>query len=417
MLNFKKVITRDKSTEDENSGTSQGNYNKKVNELRKACENFRESVLNKKMKPEYGLKEMFDEAFKEQMKKSQITSRTSRKLHKMSKNLSTFKGPFEQTKAKEYAKALHFDAKKPNKKGYIKRSAIDDEKIDNFFNSEMIEILRGRRVEVKAQKIFEKAERSLEKSNESISLANRTIEKIDKIIKNITEGEINEKAKNTLIQRLNKARKNLEIVTENTEKQNEALDNNVNAQTVEKGSAPVIETQITKNEAQNKRLTAETKKSDAVVREVEKQSDEIENIEQKNAVNNMEQVVKKAEDCYNRLKTKVETPLNNLIKFCSDEIDKKNTLIYEEDDIKKLKKKKLSAENLMKEFTDETQQPIKDFNEAVSYNDDTSIEDLNKKMEILKELMVTFDKLVETYRSKYKELNKDVDDIYYDNYY
>ena len=407
MLNFKKVITRDKSTEDENSGTSQGNYNKKVNELRKACENFRESVLNKKMKPEYGLKEMFDEAFKEQMKKSQITSRTSRKLHKMSKNLSTFKGPFEQTKAKEYAKALHFDAKKPNKKGYIKRSAIDDEKIDNFFNSEMIEILRGRRVEVKAQKIFEKAERSLEKSNESIDLANRTIEKIDKIIKNITEGEINEKAKDTLIQRLNKARKNLEIVTENAEKQNEALDNNVNAQTVEKGSAPVIETQITKNEAQNKRLTAETKKSDAVVREVEKQSDEIENIEQKNAVNNMKQVVKKAEDCYNRLKTEVETPLNNLIKFCSDDDES----MFISDAINELAEKNLSAKNLMKKFTDETQQPIKDFNEAVSYNDDTSIEDLNKKMEILRKLMVTFNNLADKYSSEYKKLNADVDNI------
>lgn len=407
MLNFKKVITRDKSTEDENSGTSQGTYNKKVNELRKACENFRESVLNKEMKPEYGLKEMFDEAFKEQMKKSQITSRTSRKLHKMSKNLSTFKGPFEQTKAKEYAKALHFDAKKPNKKGYIKRSAIDDEKIDNFFNNEMIEILRGRRVEVKAQKIFEKAERSLEKSNESISLANRTIEKIDKIIKNITEGEINEKAKDTLIQRLNKARKNLEIVTENAEKQNEALDNNVNAQTVEKGSAPVIETQITKNEAQNKRLTAETKKSDAVVREVEKQSDEIENIEQKNAVNNMKQVVKKAEDCYNRLKTEVETPLNNLIKFCSDDDES----MFISDAINELAEKNLSAKNLMKKFTDETQQPIKDFNEAVSYNDDTSIEDLNKKMEILRKLMVTFNNLADKYSSEYKKLNADVDNI------
>lgn len=407
MLNFKKVITRDKSTEDENSGTSQGTYNKKVNELRKACENFRESVLNKEMKPEYGLKEMFDEAFKEQMKKSQITSRTSRKLHKMSKNLSTFKGPFEQTKAKEYAKALHFDAKKPNKKGYIKRSAIDDEKIDNFFNNEMIEILRGRRVEVKAQKIFEKAERSLEKSNESIDLANRTIEKIDKIIKNITEGEINEKAKDTLIQRLNKARKNLEIVTENAEKQNEALDNNVNAQTVEKGSAPVIETQITKNEAQNKRLTAETKKSDAVVREVEKQSDEIENIEQKNAVNNMKQVVKKAEDCYNRLKTEVETPLNNLIKFCSDDDES----MFISDAINELAEKNLSAKNLMKKFTDETQQPIKDFNEAVSYNDDTSIEDLNKKMEILRKLMVTFNNLADKYSSEYKKLNADVDNI------
>ena len=407
MLNFKKVITRDKSTEDENSGTSQGNYNKKVNELRKACENFRESVLNKKMKPEYGLKEMFDEAFKEQMKKSQITSRTSRKLHKMSKNLSTFKGPFEQTKAKEYAKALHFDAKKPNKKGYIKRSAIDDEKIDNFFNSEMIEILRGRRVEVKAQKIFEKAERSLEKSNESIDLANRTIEKIDKIIKNITEGEINEKAKDTLIQRLNKARKNLKIVAGNAEKQNEALDNNVNAQTVEKGSAPVIETQITKNEAQNKRLTAETKKSDAVVREVEKQSDEIENIEQKNAVNNMKQVVKKAEDCYNRLKTEVETPLNNLIKFCSDDDES----MFISDAINELAEKNLSAKNLMKKFTDETQQPIKDFNEAVSYNDDTSIEDLNKKMEILRKLMVTFNNLADKYSSEYKKLNADVDNI------
>ena len=325
----------------------------------------------------------------------------------MSKNLSTFKGPFEQTKAKEYAKALHFDAKKPNKKGYIKRSAIDDEKIDNFFNSEMIEILRGRRVEMKAQKIFEKAERSLEKSNESIDLANRTIENIDKIIKNITEGEINEKAKDTLIQRLNKARKNLKIVAGNAEKQNEALDNNVNAQTVEKGSAPVIETQITKNEAQNKRLTAETKKSDAVVREVEKQSDEIENIEQKNAVNNMKQVVKKAEDCYNRLKTEVETPLNNLIKFCSDDDES----MFISDAINELAEKNLSAKNLMKKFTDETQQPIKDFNEAVSYNDDTSIEDLNKKMEILRKLMVTFNNLAAKYSSEYKKLNADVDNI------
>ena len=270
---------------------------------------------------------------------------------------------------------------------------------------------------MKAQKIFEKAERSLEKSNESISLANRTIEKIDKIIKNITEGEINEKAKDTLIQRLNKARKNLEIVTENTEKQNEALDNNVNAQTVEKGSAPVIETQITKNEAQNKRLTAETKKSDAVVREVEKQSDEIGNIEQKNAVNNMKQVVKDAEDCYNRLKAEVETPLNDLIKFCSnesDEIGKENMLISKDaanELIGNLAGKKLSAENLMKEFTDETQQPIKDFNEAVSYNNDTSTEDLNKKMEILKKLMVTFNNLADKYSSEYKKLDADVDNI------
>ena len=140
MLNFKKVITKDKSTEDENSGTSQGNYNKKVNELRKACERFG-NYLKKEVTEETKFLDIAKEfegeknGFGKQMKKSWLLSRTSRRLQEMKKNLLKSKNEtFDPQKIDDFVKCFKFKREEP-KKGYIKRSAIDDKKVYDFFNS------------------------------------------------------------------------------------------------------------------------------------------------------------------------------------------------------------------------------------------------------------------------------------------
>ena len=138
MFSFRKVITKDESTEDENSGTSQGNYNKKVNELRTACDNFGDYLkkVNEKTRFSDIIEKFKDEnkCFGKQMKKSQLLSRTSRRLNEMKKKLSKFQSnSFDFQKVDDYLKCFKFKRETP-KNGYIKRSAIDDKKVYDFFN-------------------------------------------------------------------------------------------------------------------------------------------------------------------------------------------------------------------------------------------------------------------------------------------
>ena len=119
---FRKVITKDESTEGENSGTSQGNYNKRVDELRTACKEFGDYLkkVNEKTRFSDIIEKFKDEnkCFGKQMKKK----------------LSKFQGkPFDPQKIGDYLKCFEFKRETP-KNGYIKRSAIDDKEVYDFFN-------------------------------------------------------------------------------------------------------------------------------------------------------------------------------------------------------------------------------------------------------------------------------------------
>lgn len=210
MLNFKKVKERDDSKGSLESKTSQRMYNKKVDELRKACDEFK-SELNKINSPK-AWKKAFDNSFKDQLKKNRLTSRTSRVLHDMSNKLSKFKEEsFDPKKVKEYKKAFKFTAKKANSKGDIKRSAIDDKEVDNFFNKQIDSILdSGKKVSMKSDSVIaEKIGGSLEENNKFIKSAEKIIAKIDKSIENIEKEEIDEKAKERFINDLNENKKKL----------------------------------------------------------------------------------------------------------------------------------------------------------------------------------------------------------------
>ncbi len=154
MPTFKKVVVREKSHEIKNlDEEDQKNYNNKVLKLENACKEF-----EKKFKECLGTpkkwKIAFEYFFKEQMKKSRLTSRTSRVLHKMSKNLSQFDDFFDFNKLDEYIKAFHFENKKADNNNLIKRSAIDDKYMVDFFNKTIPDILKNKADEYKKLKVL-----------------------------------------------------------------------------------------------------------------------------------------------------------------------------------------------------------------------------------------------------------------------
>lgn len=423
MLRFRKVLPMKEgksSLEEAKNKKDQKKYEEKVTELRSACENFRQSILNEEMASENSLKTMFNDAFSEQMKKNKLFSRTSKLLHEMSKKLSKFKGPiFNQTKAKEYAKAFEFKAEKPNDKGYIKRSAIDDKFVANFFNNEMIKIFKSRKVEMKAQskiqEISAKAEHSLEKSDDSIDAANKIIEKIDKTIEGIEAGEVSETSKRIMVQHLNKTKRNLENAIENATKQNEILEaekdkmassaeETIKSQTV----ATKVETQTQKNDNQTQKLTSEVEKASAVVTQTEENAETAKKRHEEK-LKEMEETVKKAENCYGRLKTEVGDKLDELV----GEIEKKNAEkknAENEKEIKDLVKKK---GELVEEWNNASKECSETFNTAKLYDDNMSIDELDKKIEDLKKLMTKFETLIKEYKLEFKGIEDILDDRFY----
>ena len=138
--------------QDEKTRENQQYYNNKVNALKKCCEKFTNSFekeLKMSLKKYTGSpsswKAKFEEAFngsKGPMRASRLTSRTSKILHNICKNLDKFKNEekFDVKKIDEYKKAFSFTAKKVkiDKKGrsLIKPSAIDNPGIVNYFTGQ-----------------------------------------------------------------------------------------------------------------------------------------------------------------------------------------------------------------------------------------------------------------------------------------
>ena len=136
------------SNKENKNKEDQQKYEEKVKNMRAACKKFEEKFDERLDFPQVW-QGLLKENFKGQMAKNRLVSRTSRILHDISKKLSKFKGEFDPNKVAEYSKAFYFKAKTANSKDYIKRSAIDDENVAKFFNSEIPKILQMKAKEKK----------------------------------------------------------------------------------------------------------------------------------------------------------------------------------------------------------------------------------------------------------------------------
>ena len=139
MFNFRKVKPVEEGSKNKNQ-EDQKNYEKKVEALQNACDNFGE-YLEKEVNEGTKFVDIAkafadkDTGFGNQMKKSWLLSRTSRRLNEMKKNLSKSKSKtFDPQKIDDFVKCFEFEREKLNNKGNIKRSAIDDKKVYDFFN-------------------------------------------------------------------------------------------------------------------------------------------------------------------------------------------------------------------------------------------------------------------------------------------
>ena len=173
MLNPRKAIKMEKATLEEKLKKNQENYELKVSSLRIACERFITYLENECLKNKEELKyaeilKYFKIMFSLQLKKSQMLSRTSRVLNKMSKELSKFKGNFSPKDSERYSKVFKYKREKVNEKSkYIKRSAIDDEKVYVYFTKIIPGILGGKAYKLKElEKVAEDAEKT-SKENDS----------------------------------------------------------------------------------------------------------------------------------------------------------------------------------------------------------------------------------------------------------
>lgn len=142
MLNFKKVVAREKATDKDRQKTGQKSYEEKVKKLLTSCTNFGNYLKNNvSSKTEYSeIAEKFQDKnmFKDQMAKNRLTSRTSKILNEMRKRLSKIKGTFNPQDQTKLLAAFEFTPKKANEKtGRIKRSAIDDAEVVKFFQKDI----------------------------------------------------------------------------------------------------------------------------------------------------------------------------------------------------------------------------------------------------------------------------------------
>ena len=149
MIKLSKVNPALEDSQDKETREIQKEYNTKVNNLKSCCEAFTESFKSEfKTNPRIytgkpsDWQEKFAKAFSGPMKVNRLTSRTSRVLHDIYKNLGKFKKEeeFDTKKVVEYKKAFCFKASKTKilkgGKAVIKRSAIDNPGIVNYFTGE-----------------------------------------------------------------------------------------------------------------------------------------------------------------------------------------------------------------------------------------------------------------------------------------
>lgn len=149
MIKLRKVNPALEDSQDKETREIQKEYNSKVNILKNCCEEFTESFKSEfKINPRIytgkpsDWQEKFAKAFSGPMKANRLTSRTSRVLHDIYKNLGKFKKEeeFDIKKVDEYKKAFCFKVSKAKilkgGKAVIKRSAIDNPGIVNYFTGE-----------------------------------------------------------------------------------------------------------------------------------------------------------------------------------------------------------------------------------------------------------------------------------------
>lgn len=164
MLNPKKVIARESSTVKDRKKIDQRNYEVKVYDLLIACNNF-VSYLRAENEIYYArVSYVFNRAFKKQLKKNRMLSRTSRVLNKMSKELAKFKGKFAPEDLEKYSKVFDYKPKKADEKNYIKRSAIDDKGVVKAFTQTIPAILKAKAKAKRAKEIKENQKSKEEKS-------------------------------------------------------------------------------------------------------------------------------------------------------------------------------------------------------------------------------------------------------------
>ncbi len=204
MLNPRKVIARESSTLKDREKKYQRDYEVKVYDLLIQCKIFVDYLGTTEDKFSY---ENISKAFKKQMKKNKMLSRTSRILNTMSKELSKFESKTFPEDLKNYLKIFNFKPERPNEKtGYMKRSAIDDKDIVDIFKKTMRdkETIPGA-LKRRAAELQEEAERSKRLVNKKpankgtsnrVTSSNRTANKKleNKILRN--EEVINNMLKN-----------------------------------------------------------------------------------------------------------------------------------------------------------------------------------------------------------------------------
>lgn len=199
-INLNKVLPRQKITEIKNVSNTedQKNYNDKVSAFSSKCKIFYKSFSENIIFPNQW-KELFDTSFKDQMKYSILTSRTSRILHEISNKLSKFKeNSFEPENSENYKKAFKFKAIKPNQKGYIKRSAIDDAEISHFFNVKIPSSIEIENDNIKAryyknkkelEQVYNEINSIMQQKNSILDLAESVKKNINKTIKDVKKGK------------------------------------------------------------------------------------------------------------------------------------------------------------------------------------------------------------------------------------
>ena len=252
MFSFRKVKPVEEGSKNKNQ-EDQKNYKNKVEALQKACKNFGEYLKGVNEETKFvDIAKAFadkDTGFKDQMKKSWLLSRTSRRLQEMKKNLSKSKSKtFDPQKIDDFVKCFEFEREKLNNKGNIKRSAIDDKKVYDFFNENskgsIREILINRQTEAQkesneldknAGNVFDQVTKSLAKSKQARDIATGVQKEVEQILSNIKDKGIKEEDITTFDKQNGKLKEcisALQQATQNLEKQqnqtNEDMDNKEN---------------------------------------------------------------------------------------------------------------------------------------------------------------------------------------------
>ena len=118
----------------------QQEYKIKVHTLSDCCKKF-EEYLEKTTDEPRNWHEKFKEIFSEYLNSKKHFSRTNSMIKDMHKKLS--KAKYNWTKPEYYQNIFKFKAEKANKKGYIKRSAIDDKGVADIFNVSIPKAISG----------------------------------------------------------------------------------------------------------------------------------------------------------------------------------------------------------------------------------------------------------------------------------